>query len=59
MNKNLVKVILLGLIILAVLAPFAGLAPLLLVLLVAAVGSAVWSLVQAFLGNTDRDQRSA
>ena len=59
MNKNLVKVILLGLIILAVLAPFAGLAPLLLVLLVAAVSSAVWSLVQAFLGNSDHDQRSA
>lgn len=59
MNRNLVKVILLGLIILAVLAPFAGLAPLLLVLLVAALGSAVWSFVQAFLGNSDRSKRSA
>lgn len=56
MNQGWVKILLFGLIIMLVLAPFAGLAPLMLVLLVAAVGSAFWTLVQTFFGKVDEQQ---
>ena len=60
MNKGWVRIILLGLVIMLVLAPFAGLAPLLLVLLVAAVGTAIASLVQVlFTGKVEQDERGA
>ncbi|MGF1482470.1 MAG: hypothetical protein ACFB4I_23840 [Cyanophyceae cyanobacterium] len=53
MNQSWVKLLLFGLVILLVLAPFAGLAPLMLILLVAAIGSAFWTIVRTFFGQVD------
>lgn len=59
MNKGWIRIILLGLILMLVLAPFAGLAPLMLVLLIAAVGTAIASLVQVFIsGKVEQDERA-
>lgn len=49
MNNLLVNLVLFGLLLILVIAPFAGVAPLMLVLLGFAVCSIIWSLVQAFL----------
>lgn len=48
MNSPLVTLVLIGLLLMMVVAPFAGLAPLMLILLGLGVGWAFWSLVQAF-----------
>ncbi|MBE9126638.1 hypothetical protein IQ258_10840 [Coleofasciculus sp. LEGE 07081] len=57
MRSTWVKIILLGLLLMAILAPFAGLAPLMLVLLIAGVGSILWSLLQVLVfGETDEDE---
>ena len=53
MNQGWVKILLFGLVILLVLAPFAGLAPLMLVLLIASIASAFWTLVRTFFGQVD------
>lgn len=49
MKSTWVRIILLGLLLMVVLAPFAGLAPLMLVLLIAGVGSLLWSLLQVLV----------
>ncbi len=49
MNEQAVKIFMLGLLLLLAIAPFATLAPLLLVLLIGGLASAIWSLIQAFL----------
>ena len=48
MNNPLVKLVLVGLLLMMIVAPFAGLAPLMLILLALGAGWAFWSLVQAF-----------
>jgi predicted lipid-binding transport protein (Tim44 family) len=48
MNNPLVRLVLFGLLLMLVVAPFAGLAPLMLVLLGFGACSVFWSLVQAF-----------
>jgi putative methionine-R-sulfoxide reductase with GAF domain len=48
MNNPLVKIVLMGLLLMMVTAPFAGLAPFLLILLGLGVCWTVWSLVEAF-----------
>lgn len=56
MNNPLVKILLIGLLLMLVVAPFAGLAPLMLILLGFGVGWAIWLLVQAFFtANTETD----
>lgn len=48
MNHPLVKLVLMGLLLMMVTAPFAGLAPVMLILLGLGVCSIAWSLVEAF-----------
>ncbi|HAA32142.1 MAG TPA: hypothetical protein DCE56_36110 [Cyanobacteria bacterium UBA8553] len=48
MNNPLVKLVLIGLLLMMIVAPFAGLAPLMLILFGLGVGWAFWLLVQAF-----------
>lgn len=48
MNNPLVKLVLISLLLLMITAPFAGLAPLMLIIFGLAVGWAFWLLVQAF-----------
>ena len=48
MNNPLVKLVFIGLLLMMIVAPFAGLAPLMLMLLALGTGWAFWSLVQAF-----------
>jgi putative methionine-R-sulfoxide reductase with GAF domain len=48
MNNPIVRLVLIGLLLLMVVAPFAGLAPLMLILLGFGVCWFFWSLVQAF-----------
>jgi F0F1-type ATP synthase assembly protein I len=48
MNNPLVKLVLIGLLLMTLVAPFAGLAPLMLVVLGFGVCWGLWSLVQAF-----------
>ena len=55
MNNPLYKLVLLGLLLMFVLAPFAGFAPLLLVLLVAGVYWFIAPIVQAFFYGEQRE----
>ena len=48
MNNQLVKLVLIALLLMMVISPFAGLAPLMLILLGLGICWAIWSLVQAF-----------
>lgn len=48
MNNPLVKIVLMGLLLMMVTSPFAGLAPFMLILLGLGVCWTVWSLVEAF-----------
>lgn len=48
MNNTLVKLVLMGLVLMMVTAPFAGLAPVMLILWGLGVCSIAWSLVEAF-----------
>ncbi|HEY9670540.1 MAG TPA: hypothetical protein V6D11_03790 [Waterburya sp.] len=48
MNNVLVKLILFSVLLIMIIAPFAGIAPLMLVLVGLAIASMLWSLVQAF-----------
>ena len=48
MNNPLVKLVLMGLLLMTVIAPFAGLAPLMLILVGFGVCWSLWTLVQAF-----------
>lgn len=48
MNNPLLRIVLIGLLLMMVIAPFAGLAPVMLILLGFGVCWALWSLVQAF-----------
>lgn len=48
MNNRLLRILLIGLLLMMVIAPFAGLAPMMLILLGIGVCWALWSLVQAF-----------
>jgi putative methionine-R-sulfoxide reductase with GAF domain len=60
MKNPLVKLVLIGLLLMTVIAPFAGLAPLMLVLLGFGVCSALWSLVQAFFtADVEGDDKKA
>ncbi|HAG80778.1 MAG TPA: hypothetical protein DCL61_06320 [Cyanobacteria bacterium UBA12227] len=57
MKSTWTKVLLLSLLLIAILAPFAGLAPLMLIVLVAGVCSIVGSIVQVLIfGETQDDQ---
>lgn len=57
MNQPITKIILMSLLLMLVLAPFAGLAPLLLVLLITGIGSTVWSLLKVLLtGKTEPEE---
>ncbi|HBL11341.1 MAG TPA: hypothetical protein DD379_08020 [Cyanobacteria bacterium UBA11162] len=57
MKRPWTKVLLLSLLLIAILAPFAGLAPLMLIVLVAGVCSLVGSIVQVLIfGETHDDQ---
>lgn len=58
MNNTWTKIIIFGLILMLVLAPFAGLAPLLLLLLVAAVASAFWSVLQILVSGKAKNSNS-
>lgn len=49
MNQTVIRLFFLLLLVLFVVAPFAGLAPLLLVVLLAAIGSAIWSVIRVLL----------
>lgn len=56
MNNIVNRLLFIGLILFAILAPFAGLAPLMLLLLVLSVGWAAISLLQVLIfGQTHRD----
>lgn len=48
MNNPLLRIVLIGLLLMMVIAPFAGLAPVMLILLGFGVCWALWSLLQAF-----------
>jgi predicted lipid-binding transport protein (Tim44 family) len=48
MNNSLIKIVLFGLLLMLVIAPFAGVAPLMLILLGLGLVSTIGSLVQAF-----------
>jgi putative methionine-R-sulfoxide reductase with GAF domain len=48
MNNPVVKLVLMGLLLMTVIAPFAGLAPLMLILVGFGVCWSLWTLVQAF-----------
>jgi putative methionine-R-sulfoxide reductase with GAF domain len=48
MNNPLVKLVVMGLLLMTVIAPFAGLAPLMLILVGFGVCWSLWTLVQAF-----------
>ncbi|MGC1395136.1 MAG: hypothetical protein WA828_12725 [Coleofasciculaceae cyanobacterium] len=48
MNNPIIKLLLIGLLMMLLLAPFAGLAPLMLLLLGLGVCWFIWSLVEAF-----------
>jgi hypothetical protein len=51
MNNPLSRILLIGLLILTIVAPFAGLAPLMLLLLGLGVWWFIWSLVEAFFAS--------
>ena len=56
MTNTLVKILLIGLLLLVVTAPFAGLAPLMVILLICGVSSVLWSLLRTlFIGDTERN----
>lgn len=60
MNDLLAKILLIGLLLLLAIAPFAGLAPLMLILLVFGLGWAIWSLLQVLIfGEADNDSEKA
>lgn len=48
MNNTLLRIVLIGLLLMMVIAPFAGLVPVMLILLGFGVCWTLWSLVQAF-----------
>ncbi|MGB3693709.1 MAG: hypothetical protein WA865_04935 [Spirulinaceae cyanobacterium] len=58
MNNLLTKLILIGLLLLLILAPFGGLAPLMLIML---IGAIIWGIVSVFqvllLGNEEMERR--
>ena len=49
MNQETIRILLLGLLLLLVIFPFAGLAPLLLVVLIAGAVSLLWSIAKVLL----------
>lgn len=55
MNNSLIKIVLFGLLLMLVIAPFAGVAPLMLILLGFGIVGTITSLVQAFFSG-DRKQ---
>ena len=55
MNNSLIKIVLFGLLLMLVVAPFAGIAPLMLLLLGFGLVGTITSLIQAFLA-TDQGQ---
>ncbi|HEY9812401.1 MAG TPA: hypothetical protein V6D31_02520 [Candidatus Sericytochromatia bacterium] len=60
MNNPLVKLVLMGLLLMTVIAPFAGLAPLMLILVGFGVCWSLWTLVQAFFtADVDGDDNKA
>jgi hypothetical protein len=60
MNQAIVRIVGVFLLLLLVVAPFAGLAPLLLFLLVAGVGSSILSLIKVLLlGSSESDRKEA
>lgn len=59
MNNPLIRILLIGLLMLTIVAPFAGLAPLMLLLLGLGVWWFIWSLVEAFFtGDVERKRQS-
>lgn len=59
MKNTWVKIVLMGLLLFVVIAPFAGLAPLMLFLVVYGIGSILWSLLRTLvLGETDRENET-
>jgi hypothetical protein len=60
MNNPLIKLLLIGLLMLMLLAPFAGLAPLMLLLLGLGVCWFIWSLVAAFFtADVEKEQNNS
>lgn len=60
MNNPLIKLLLIGLLMLMVVAPFAGLAPLMLLLLGLGVCWSIWSLVAAFFtADVEKEQNNS
>jgi hypothetical protein len=60
MNTHLLKLVLIGLLLMTVMAPFAGLAPFMLILLGFGVCWFFWSLVQAFFtADVERDKEKS
>lgn len=60
MNNLLVKLVLFSLLLMLIIAPFGGLAPLMLILLGFGVCSLLWSLVQAFFtADVEGEQKKA
>jgi len=60
MNNPLVKLVVMGLLLMTVIAPFAGLAPLMLILVGFGVCWSLWTLVQAFFtADVDGDDNKA
>jgi len=60
MNNPLVKLVVMGLLLMTVIAPFAGLAPLMLILVGFGVCWSLWTLVQAFFtADVERDDNKA
>lgn len=55
MNKPLLTILLLGLLLITLLAPFSGLALLMVVLFVSALLWTTWTLLQAFIGGNASD----
>lgn len=60
MNNPLIKLLLIGLLMLMLVAPFAGLAPLMLLLLGLGVCWFIWSLVEAFFtADIEKEQNNS
>jgi predicted lipid-binding transport protein (Tim44 family) len=60
MNNTIASILLLGLLLLLLVAPFSALAPLVLVIVVSVIGLMGWKLVRAFAtGQTDKDDRTS
>lgn len=60
MSQEIVKIVMLGLLLLFAIAPFAGLAPLLLVILIGGFASVIWSMAKVLLlGRGDKAEENS